>query len=64
MAEKLNSEILTRCGNTDRHTDTQTHRHTDTHTDTQTGVKQYFANPLRGEVITQHNTYFNLSTYS
>ena len=38
MAEKINIEILTWCGNT--HTDTQTHR--------QTGVKQYFANPLRG----------------
>ena len=49
MAEKLNSEILTWCGNTDRHTHTQTHTHT--HTDTQTAVKQYFANPLRGEVM-------------
>ena len=45
MAEKLNSEILTWCGNTDRHT----HRHTHT----QTAVKQYFANPLRGEVISE-----------
>ena len=43
MAEKLNSEILTWCGNTDRQTHTQTH--------TQTAVKQYFANPLRGEVM-------------
>ena len=44
IAEKLNSEILTWCGNTDAHAHRQTH--------TQTGVKQYFANPLWGKVIT------------